>query len=126
MPSFLRPVNALVKRLGSAPAAPEPEAGANDSAVQFKVEAALYRLRGVARSRVHVTVADGVVTVQGQARDTAQAKSIEAAVRRVPGVEGPEFRLDVPKAPPEPKGTAKTKGKGTGKGKSRAKAKDAS
>jgi hypothetical protein len=92
------PAGQLAKRLGSAPE-PQPRTGTSDQALAAKVESALYRLPGVARSRVTVTVADGTVTVRGVARDQAQQAGIETAVRSVPGVKGLESEVQVPEAP---------------------------
>jgi copper chaperone CopZ len=121
------PAGAVAKRLGSDPA-PQAGAATGDQTLQFKVESALYRLPGVARSRVHVTVADAAVTVHGAARDEAQAARIEAALRGVPGVEGYASRLEVPKAPAKatPKAGRRKAGKKKPAAGAKAKAKDAS
>ena len=69
--------------------------GMSDQRLKSKIESAPYRLPGVARSKVEVTVADRVVTVHGQARNRAHVASLETAVR---AVGGDESRLHLPKA----------------------------
>ena len=71
----------------------------SDPTLKSKVESALYRLPGVTRSKVKVTVADGVVTLHGEARNQAQMATIETAVNGVPEVRGFESQLHLPKTP---------------------------
>lgn len=91
------PAGALAKRLGGGdrPA----KSGVSDPTLKSKVESTLYRVSGVTRSKVKVTVVDGAVTVHGEARNKAQMASIETAVRSVPEVRGYESLLHLPKTP---------------------------
>jgi hypothetical protein len=92
----------LVRRLrgggdgeGSGQATPQ----VTDPTLKAQVESALYKTPGVTRSKVKVTVADGVVTVHGEARNQAQMATIETATRAVAGVRGFESQLHLPKTP---------------------------
>jgi hypothetical protein len=92
----------LVRRLrgggdgeGSNQATPQ----VTDPTLKAQVESALYKTPGVTRSKVKVTVADGVVTVHGEARNQAQMATIETATRAVAGVRGFESQLHLPKTP---------------------------
>jgi hypothetical protein len=71
----------------------------NDPTLKNKVESTLYRVPGVSRARVAVTVADRVVTVHGEAANQAQMQTIETAVRSVPEVVDYESQLHLPKTP---------------------------
>lgn len=89
--------DALRRRVfGGGPAAPKQ---LNDQTLKSKVESELFRLPGISRSKVNITVADGEVTVHGEARNQAQMSSIETVVRRVPEVRGYESRLHLPQTP---------------------------
>jgi BON domain-containing protein len=93
----------LAKRLrggggGSTGGGGQP-AGVADATLKSQVESALYRLPGVTRSKVKVTVAEGTVTLHGEARNQAQMSTIETAVTAVPGVTGYESQLHLPKTP---------------------------
>jgi hypothetical protein len=103
------PAGAIARRLS--PSGPAPKAGMSDPTLKSKVESTLYRVPGVTRSKVKVSVADGVVTIHGEARNQALMSRIETTVRSVPEVKGYESQLHLPKtpAPSTPKGrTRKT------------------
>jgi hypothetical protein len=70
-----------------------------DTVLKQQVEAALYRVPGVSRSKVKVTVAEGRVTLHGEVRNQGHMRSAEAAVIAVPGVTGYESQLHLPKTP---------------------------
>jgi BON domain len=89
----------LVKRVrgGGGDSDPDHVRDLNDPTLKSKVETVLYRVPGVSRSKVNVTVADGVVTVHGEVRNQAQMQTVETAVRGVPEVRGYESQLHLPK-----------------------------
>ena len=71
----------------------------NDPTLKSQVEAALYRVPGVSRSKVKVTVAEGRVTLHGEVRNQGHMQAAEAAVLGVGGVRGYESQLHLPKTP---------------------------
>ena len=91
------PAGALAKRLAGGSAQPKP--AMSDPTLKSKVESALYRVPGVTRSKVKVTVAEGVVTVHGEVKTQAQMATIETTARGVPEVKGYESQLHLPKTP---------------------------
>jgi hypothetical protein len=89
----------LVKRFRGGGEQPQRPRDLNDPTLKSKVESALYRLPGVTRSKVKVTVADGVVTLHGEVGNQAQMATVETAVNAVPEVRGYESQLHLPKTP---------------------------
>ena len=80
----------------------------SDPELKSQVETELYRLPGVSRSTVTITVADGLVTLQGTARTVADIARIQTAARGIAGVEHLESELHVP-AKPAPKSRPATR-----------------
>jgi len=70
-----------------------------DPTLKTKVESTIFRLPGVSKSKVDVTVADGVVTLHGEVRNQAQMTSLQNAVQAIPEVTGVESELHLPKTP---------------------------
>ena len=70
-----------------------------DPTLKTKVESTIFRLPGVSKSKVDVSVADGVVTLHGEVRNQAQMTSLQNAVRAIPEVKGVESELHLPKTP---------------------------
>ena len=107
---------ALVSRFQNRNPAPKP---LTDPTLKTKVESTIFRLPGVSKSKVDVSVADGVVTLHGEVRNQAQMTSLQNAVRAIPEVKGVESELHLPKtpAPSTPKAGQRkqTKAKATAK-----------
>jgi hypothetical protein len=100
---------ALVGRFQRSGSAPKQ---LSDPTLKTKVESTIFRLPGVSKAKVDVTVADGVVTLHGTVRNQAQLASLQNAVRTIPEVRGVESQLHLPKTPAprkqtRPKATAK-------------------
>src|SRR4051812_15999367 len=91
------PAGNLGKRLAGGAGRPKPDM--SDPTLKSKVESTLYRVPGVTRSKVKVSVAEGIVTVHGEVKTQAQMATVETAVRSVPEVKGYEGRLHLPKTP---------------------------
>jgi hypothetical protein len=71
----------------------------SDPTLKTKVESTIFRLPGVSKSKVDVTVAGGVVTLHGEVRNQGQLTSLQNAVRAIPEVQGVESELHLPKTP---------------------------
>jgi hypothetical protein len=71
----------------------------SDPTLKTKVESTIFRLPGVSKSKVDVTVAGGVVTLHGEVRNQGQLTSLQNAVRAIPEVKGVESELHLPKTP---------------------------
>src|SRR5687768_12819783 len=71
----------------------------SDPTLKTKVESTIFRLPGISKSKVDVTVANGVVTLHGEVRNQAQMTALDAAVRAIPEVKGVESELHLPKTP---------------------------
>lgn len=78
--------------------APQPKQ-LTDPTLKTKVESTIFRLPGVSKSKVDVSVADGVATLHGEVRNQAQMTSLQNAVRAIPEVQGVESELHLPKTP---------------------------
>src|SRR5215213_9669555 len=87
---------ALVGRFQRGNPTPKP---LSDPTLKTKVESTIFRLPGVSKSKVDVTVADGVVTLHGEVRNQAQLTSLQNAVGAIPEVQGVESELHLPKTP---------------------------
>src|SRR5215204_718105 len=89
------------------PAAPTPRPAPpprrpkdlDDVAIARKVESVIFRSRTVAKGKVDVNVADGVVWLRGEVKRPDLVKQLEAKAREVPEVKGVENLLHLPKTP---------------------------
>jgi hypothetical protein len=80
--------------------APKPAAkDLDDVTIARKVESAVFRDRKVAKGKVDVNVADGVVWLRGEVKTPDLVKQLEAQARAVPEVRGVENLLHLPKTP---------------------------
>ena len=86
----------LIGRFQKSDSQPKP---LTDPTLKTKVESTIFRLPGVSKSKVDVTVADGIVTLHGEVRNQAQMTSLQNAVRAIPEVRGVESELHLPKTP---------------------------
>ncbi len=82
----------------AAPPPPVPK-DLDDPTVARKVESALFRDRRIAKGKVDVNVADGVVWLRGEARTPQLIKLAEARAAEVPEVTKVENLLHLPKTP---------------------------
>jgi hypothetical protein len=96
---------------GDEPAAPPPapsraQAAAkprpkdlDDVTIARKVESVVFRDRNVAKGKVDVNVADGVVWLRGEVKTPDLIRRLEEQAREVPEVRGVENLLHLPKTP---------------------------
>ena len=68
-------------------------------AIARKVESIIFRDRKVAKGKVDVNVADGVVWLRGEVKTPDLVKQLEARAREIPEVNGVENLLHLPKTP---------------------------
>ena len=61
-----------------------PKPGMDDTTLTRKVESEIFRIRGVAKGKIDVNAAGGVVWVRGEARTPALIKRIEANAASFP------------------------------------------
>ena len=80
----------------------------DDVTIARKVESIVFRDRKVAKGKVDVNVADGVVWLRGEVRTPDLVNELEGRARRVPEVRGVENLLHLPKTP-APKRTRRSK-----------------
>jgi hypothetical protein len=71
----------------------------DDVAIARKVESVIFRGRRVAKGKVDVNVADGVVWLRGEVKTPDLVKQLEAKAREVPEVKRVENLLHLPKTP---------------------------
>ena len=95
----IRVADSVFKQVTGRKGSSEPKQGMNDQTLKAKVESTLFRLPGVSRSKVNVTVTGGRVTLRGEARNAASVNSIETALRSIPEVTEIENLLHQPKTP---------------------------
>jgi hypothetical protein len=81
------------------PAPPRRPKALDDVAIARKVESVIFRGRTVAKGKVDVNVADGVVWLRGEVKTPDLVKQLEAKAREVPEVKGVENLLHLPKTP---------------------------
>jgi len=81
------------------PAPPRRPKDLDDVAIARKVESVIFRGRTVAKGKVDVNVADGVVWLRGEVKTPDLVKQLEAKAREVPEVKGVENLLHLPKTP---------------------------
>lgn len=94
-------VGGLLGGGGGKAAAPPPSVpkDLDDATVARKVESALFRDRRIAKGKVDVNVADGVVWLRGEARTPQLIKLAESRAAEVPEVARVENLLHLPKTP---------------------------
>src|SRR5947209_19254768 len=71
----------------------------DDTTLTRKVESEIFRIRGVAKGKIDVNAAGGVVWVRGEGRTPALIKQIEAKAASIPEVKRVENLLHLPKTP---------------------------
>ena len=71
----------------------------DDATVARKVESEIFRDRRIAKGKIDVNVAEGVVWLRGEARTPALIKLAEARASEVPEVHKVENLLHLPKTP---------------------------
>jgi hypothetical protein len=76
-----------------------PKPGMDDVTLARKVETEIFRVRGVAKGKIDVNAADGVVWLRGEARTPELIRRIEARAAAVPEVARVENLLHLPKTP---------------------------
>jgi len=76
-----------------------PEPVANDQMLTDRVMSQAFRNRDVDHSRINLNVEDGVVVLHGVLDGQDQIDALNAAVRRVPGVQGVARYLHPPHTP---------------------------
>ena len=76
-----------------------PKAGMDDVTLTRKVETEIFRVRGVAKGKIDVNAADGVVWLRGEAKTPDLIKRVEARAAAIPEVARVENLLHLPKTP---------------------------
>jgi osmotically-inducible protein OsmY len=76
-----------------------PKRGMDDVTLTRKVETEIFRMRGVAKGKIAVNAADGVIWLRGEAKTPELVKRIEARAAAVPEVVRVENLLHLPKTP---------------------------
>lgn len=76
-----------------------PKPGMDDATLARKVESEIFRVRGVAKGKIDVNAADGVVWLRGEAKTPDLIKRVEERAKAVPEVKGVENLLHLPKTP---------------------------
>jgi hypothetical protein len=71
----------------------------DDVSITRKVETELFRDRKIAKGKISVNTAEGVVFLRGEAKNPEQINEIERRVSEVPEVNGVENLLHLPKTP---------------------------
>lgn len=71
----------------------------DDATLARKVETVIFRDRSIAKGKVDVNVADGVVWLRGEVKRPDLVQKVERKVRQVPEVHGVENLLHLPKTP---------------------------
>jgi hypothetical protein len=79
-------------------AKPQPKQ-LDDVTITRKVETVLFRDESVAKGKISVNTADGVVTLRGEAKTPEQIKRLEAKAQAIPEVNDVENLLHLPKTP---------------------------
>ncbi|HKP89378.1 MAG TPA: BON domain-containing protein, partial [Thermoleophilaceae bacterium] len=82
---------------GGRPSRPKP--AMDDVTLARKVETEIFRVRGVAKGKIDVNAADGVVWLRGEARTPELIKRVEARAEAIPEVLRVENLLHLPKTP---------------------------
>jgi hypothetical protein len=76
-----------------------PKPGMDDVTLTRKVETEIFRVRGVAKGKIDVNAADGVVWLRGEAKTPELIKRVEARAAAIPEVARVENLLHLPKTP---------------------------
>ena len=76
-----------------------PKAGMDDTTLTRKVETQIFRIGGVAKGKIDVNAAGGVVWLRGEAKTPALIKRVEAKAVSIPEVKRVENLLHLPKTP---------------------------
>jgi osmotically-inducible protein OsmY len=71
----------------------------DDTTLSRKVETEIFRIRGVAKGKIDVNAAGGVVWLRGEAKTPAQIRQLEAKTAAIPEVRRVEILLHLPKTP---------------------------
>jgi hypothetical protein len=75
----------------------------DDATITAKVETVLFRSASVAKGKIDVNTADGVVWLRGEAKTPEQIKQLEAKALAIPEVNRVENLLHLPKTPAQTK-----------------------
>jgi hypothetical protein len=78
---------------------PEHPIPPNDVTLARKVESELFRDPSIPKGRINVNAEDGTIVLRGELDQPEQISSIEAQVRKIPGVRDVENLLHLPKTP---------------------------
>src|SRR5690606_1959662 len=78
---------------------PPPPKDLDDATIARKVESAIFRDRKIAKGKVDVNVADGVVWLRGEVKRPELVTEAEDRARAVPEVREVENLLHLPKTP---------------------------
>ena len=76
-----------------------PKPWLDDAALARKVESVIFRDQGIAKGKIDVNAADGVVWLRGQAKTPDLIKQLEEQAANVPEVRRVENLLHLPKTP---------------------------
>jgi osmotically-inducible protein OsmY len=71
----------------------------DDVTLARKVETVIFRDRSIAKGKVNVNVAEGIVWLRGEVKRPDLVDKVEFKVRKIPEVEGVENLLHLPKTP---------------------------
>jgi osmotically-inducible protein OsmY len=94
-----------------------PKPGMDDNTLARKVETQIFRVGGVAKGKIAVNAADGVVWLRGEAKTPALIKRVEAKAASIPEVKRVENLLHLPKTPARRRTSrAKTSGRAATRG----------
>jgi osmotically-inducible protein OsmY len=72
----------------------------NDATLALKVESEVFRDPDVPKGQININAEYGTIVLRGEVRRPEQVRSIEAAVKRVPGVRSVENLLHLTGTPP--------------------------
>ena len=75
------------------------EPPANDETLKQKVETELFRDPDIPKGQINVNVENGTVVLRGEVERPEQINAIEAAARKIPGVQNVQNLLHLPGAP---------------------------
>ncbi len=81
----------------------------DDVTITRKVETEIFRSAKVAKGKISINTADGVVWLRGEAKNPEQIKELEARTKAIPEVKRVENLLHLPKTPAPNKTRSSTK-----------------